>query len=117
MTIKIQFYTSPQASVAEQSRSRITVPQKMVDKLERVRRKAFAKRHQEARRYKGPAVISCKRQQFNHHKGQTYSNFSPEHLASGGWKDQRSKGDFFTINAIQGVRRPLLRHVVIPAVS
>ncbi|KAI0241906.1 putative ATP-dependent RNA helicase DDX28 [Lamellibrachia satsuma] len=90
------------ASVAEQSRSRITVPQKMVDKLERVRRKAFAKRHQEARRYKGPAVISCKRQQFNHHKGQTYSNFSPEHLASGGWKDQRSKGDFFTINAIQG---------------
>ncbi|KAK2181810.1 hypothetical protein NP493_375g02085 [Ridgeia piscesae] len=90
------------ASMGERFRSRITVPQKMVEKLERIRRKDLAKRHQEVRRYKGPVVISCKRQQFNHHKGQTYSNFSPEHLASGGWKDQRSKGDYFTINAVQG---------------
>ena len=96
-----------QASMGEKFRSRITVPQKMVEKLERIRRKDLAKRHQEVRRYKGPVVISCKRQQFNHHKGQTYSNFSPEHLASGGWKDQRSKGDYFTINAVQGVRESL----------
>ena len=84
----------------------------MVEKLERLRMKALAQHRQTLRRNKGPVVISCKRQQFNHYKGQRYSNFSPENLASGGWKDQRSRGDFFTINATQGVSETLLTHII-----
>ena len=56
--------------------------------------------------YKGPKVVSCKRKEYNHYKGQTYSNFNPEHLASHGWKHYKAAGDYFTLQAIQGVRVP-----------
>lgn len=81
---------------------RITQPQKMVQKLERVRAKKSSRKHQQWRQYKGPVIISCRNQSRNHHKGQTYSNFNPNHLASGTWKNSKSKLDYFTINATQG---------------
>ena len=56
----------------------------------------------------GPLIISCKRKEFNHYKGQTYSNFSPDHLASSGWKHYKSKGDYFTINAYRSVSTPFI---------
>lgn len=47
----------------------------------------------------GPVQISCRRSKYNHHKGQTYSDFSPDHLVSKGWKHRKSCGDYFTLNA------------------
>jgi len=79
------------------------VPQRMLKVLER--RHAKERLDQHSHRRKGQLVIACKRSQFNHHAGQTYSNFSPTELASGGWKHPKSKGDYFVINATHGVRK------------
>ena len=57
--------------------------------------------HQDKKR--GALVISCKKRQFNHHLGQTYSEFKPQMLASAGWKKRKSKGDYFVINAFRSV--------------
>ncbi|KAK2150928.1 hypothetical protein LSH36_382g03018 [Paralvinella palmiformis] len=78
---------------------RITLPHKILERLNRRHAKDAAKKHQTKRFYKGPLIISCKRKEFNHYKGQTYSNFSYNFLASGGWKHRLSVGDYFTINA------------------
>ena len=59
------------------------------------------KEHQDKKR--GALVISCKKRQFNHHIGQTYSDFKPQMLASAGWKKRQSKGDYFVINAFRSV--------------
>ena len=83
---------------------RITLPQRMVQKIERSIRKKASNKHQQMQHHRGPVIISCKKKSLNHRKGQTYSNFNPNHLASGNWKSPRSKSDFFTINATQGVR-------------
>jgi len=53
--------------------------------------------------HKKPVLISCKRKQFNHHLGQTYSNISVGDLASGGWKNRKHNSDYFTINAFKSV--------------
>ncbi|XP_050668717.1 probable ATP-dependent RNA helicase DDX28 [Leptidea sinapis] len=42
-------------------------------------------------------IISCKRPEFNHYEGQTYSKFEVVKLASQGWYHEKSKGDYFTI--------------------
>ncbi|KAK7080640.1 hypothetical protein SK128_003346 [Halocaridina rubra] len=44
-------------------------------------------------------VISCKRKEFNHHVGQSYSKFKEIPLASKGWHHKKSVGDHFVINA------------------
>ena len=75
----------------------------MALKIEKIKQKQASKRHQLKRTHRGPLVIACNRKEFNHHKGQTYSDFSPRNLASGGWKHVKSKGDHFTIQALQGV--------------
>ena len=82
---------------------RITLPHKMVERMRRENVKHAIKEHQAKRNYKGPVIISCKRKEFNHFHGQTYSEFSPQQLASGGWKHRQSKGDYFTINAYKSV--------------
>ncbi|CAF0710611.1 unnamed protein product [Brachionus calyciflorus] len=38
---------------------------------------------------------------FNHYTGQAYKNFSERNLASFGWRNRRSAGQYFTINAIR----------------
>ncbi|ELU12902.1 hypothetical protein CAPTEDRAFT_112901 [Capitella teleta] len=79
---------------------KVTFPARVVEKVLRNRGKRAAKAHQKKRTYKGPVVISCKRAQYNHRQGQPYSRFSPtENLSSGGWKNRKSVGDYFTINA------------------
>ncbi|XP_047001920.1 probable ATP-dependent RNA helicase DDX28 [Schistocerca americana] len=50
-------------------------------------------------KYEKEAVITCKRQEFNHYKSQTYRKFEVVPLASKGWYHKRSKGDYFIINA------------------
>ncbi|XP_071446149.1 probable ATP-dependent RNA helicase DDX28 [Hetaerina americana] len=54
--------------------------------------------HADVSKSKKAVVISCKRNEFNHFKGQTYNKFKPITLASKGWFHKKSKGDFFTIN-------------------
>jgi hypothetical protein len=60
---------------------------------------------------RGPLIISCKRKEFNHYKGQRYSDFSYNYLASGGWKHRKSVDDYFTINAYGSVSRVFLSHL------
>lgn len=79
---------------------RITIPHKMVDtinkKMEQKKELLSLKRKKKLQ-FKSPLVISCKRTEYNHHKGQTYSDFHPEVLASYGWKNRKSMGDHFTL--------------------
>ncbi|KAI8422803.1 hypothetical protein MSG28_006548 [Choristoneura fumiferana] len=42
-------------------------------------------------------IITCKRPEYNHYEGQTYSKFDGVKLASAGWLNVKSKGDYFTI--------------------
>lgn len=42
-------------------------------------------------------IISCKRPEYNHFEGQSYSKFDGVKLASSGWLHAKSKGDYFTI--------------------
>lgn len=83
---------------------KVKFPARILEKLLRSRGKKAAKKHQEKRTYKGPLIISSKKKKFNHYQGQHYSDFSPQCLSSGGWKNKKSKGDFFTINATSAVR-------------
>jgi len=83
--------------------TRITVPHRMVKHIEKKRLKKL-RSEQEPFWHGKPVLISCKRKQFNHHIGQTYSNISIEDLASGSWKGRKSKSDYFTINAFKPVR-------------
>ncbi|GAB1609626.1 probable ATP-dependent RNA helicase DDX28 [Argonauta hians] len=77
---------------------RITIPQKMVLNINKVTAKNEGrKRPKKPLRFKSPLVISCHREQFNHHKGQTYSDFDAKILASYGWKHRKSSGDHFTL--------------------
>lgn len=77
---------------------RITIPHKMQGQLQKLRQRQESTKNRFFKpSYKSPLVISCKRQNFNHHRGQTYSDWSPESLASYGWKSRKSAGDYFTI--------------------
>ncbi|XP_049868379.1 probable ATP-dependent RNA helicase DDX28 [Pectinophora gossypiella] len=42
-------------------------------------------------------IISCKRPEFNHYEGQSYSKFEGIKLASKGWLHAKSKNDYFII--------------------
>lgn len=42
-------------------------------------------------------IISCKRPEFNHYEGQSYSKFEGVKLASKGWLHSRSKNDYFIV--------------------
>ncbi|XP_076464397.1 putative ATP-dependent RNA helicase DDX28 [Babylonia areolata] len=77
---------------------RITIPHKTYARLQKLRsqRKAMEQTSKRSS-FKSPLVISCKRNNFNHHRGQTYSDFGPQTLASYGWKHRKSQGDFFTL--------------------
>ena len=82
----------------------ITVPQRMVKRMERLRAKEQAtKRKLWNHSRLGKLAIACGRPQFNHYVGQRYSDLTIKCLASGGWKHPKSKSDYFTINAIQSV--------------
>lgn len=85
---------------AEKTIPRITIPQKMLEKLNKKieTKKELQKLNQKTKlRFKSPLVISCRHQEYNHHKGQTYSDFRPQSLASYGWKNRKAVGDHFTL--------------------
>ncbi|PVD25641.1 hypothetical protein C0Q70_13300 [Pomacea canaliculata] len=77
---------------------RITIPVKMQKQLIKLRERKQHKQHQSKKpSFKSPLVISCKRSNYNHHRGQTYSDFGPSTLASYGWKNRKAAGDYMTI--------------------
>lgn len=90
-----------QAYVLENDLPRVTAPQKMIFNQEKKKIKLENKKKNIT--FKSPLIISCKRKQYNHYKGQTYSDFNPKVLASHGWKHRESAGDYFTINCYQKV--------------
>lgn len=79
----------------------ITVPQKMIDRLHKIKTKQALAQAEKKRKtiHKSPAVISGKRQEFNHYKGQSFNEFDVKKLSSHGWKHYKSKGDYFTIQS------------------
>lgn len=54
-------------------------------------------------------IISCKRPEFNHTKGQSYSKFEGMKLASQGWLHNKSKNDYFIVygNANKNEEKPV----------
>ncbi|CAL8111469.1 unnamed protein product [Orchesella dallaii] len=46
---------------------------------------------------KSQITIHCKRPEFNHYVGQSYSTKKDTPLASGAWRNRKSTGDFFTL--------------------
>ncbi|XP_076099302.1 putative ATP-dependent RNA helicase DDX28 [Mytilus galloprovincialis] len=94
--------------VGDRELPRITVPQKMMLNLEKQKLKKEIENKKKKIKFKSPLIISCKRSQYNHHKGQTYSEFDPKVLVSHAWKNTKSAGDYFTINSY-GKNPALLR--------
>jgi len=47
-----------------------------------------------------PTLISCRRQELNHKAGQQYGTLDTVALATQGWKNRKSFGDYFSINPI-----------------
>lgn len=56
-------------------------------------------------------IITCKRPEFNHYEGQSYSKFDGIPLASKGWMSKKSKNDYFIIygNANQKEEKPVYK--------
>nr|XP_026489489.1 probable ATP-dependent RNA helicase DDX28 [Vanessa tameamea] len=54
-------------------------------------------RYYSAQAKKKLPIISCKRAEFNHYEGQSYSKFEGVKLASQGWLNAKSKNDYFII--------------------
>lgn len=75
----------------------------MIQNIEKRKLKQEIENRRKKINFKSPRIISCKKPEFNHHKGQTYSEFKPTVLASHGWKGRKSAGDYFTINSYQRV--------------
>ncbi|KAK7103115.1 probable ATP-dependent RNA helicase DDX28 [Littorina saxatilis] len=84
--------------ISEVDLPRITVPHKMQSRLQKIRQRQRQDQPTIKKSvFKSPLVISCKRGNFNHHRGQTYNDFGPQALASYGWKSRKSAGDYFTV--------------------
>ncbi|ESN92026.1 hypothetical protein HELRODRAFT_186169 [Helobdella robusta] len=85
---------------------RITIPHQIVQSLEKAKYKNLLKDIKSKPVYdksQSNLIILCRRTEFNHYRGQTYTNFTPECLASRGWKSKKSKGDYIIINPRQGL--------------
>lgn len=56
-------------------------------------------------------IISCKRPEFNHYEGQSYSKFEGVKLASQGWLHNKSKNDYFIVhgNANKTEEKPMYK--------
>lgn len=76
------------------------VHRRAVKRSEKIRAKELEEAH--SRYYKGdrniPPVISCRRPELNHYKGQQYAPFKRLPLASEHWMSRSTIGDFFSFN-------------------
>ncbi|XP_063603489.1 probable ATP-dependent RNA helicase DDX28 [Penaeus indicus] len=81
----------------------IQIPHHMAEKMSRAKlkqkkidRQQFLQKSREGNR--SVPIINCKRKQFNHYLGQSYSKFEEVPLASKGWQHRKSAGDYFIIH-------------------
>ena len=83
----------------------IRIGHKMTQVIDKKRQKYLEKKIQEEKfsnsfRQSRRLLIACSNPNFNHYTGQAYKNFSERNFASYGWRNRRSAGQYFTINAI-----------------
>ncbi|CAF0773909.1 unnamed protein product [Adineta steineri] len=83
------------------TKNQITVPHSMIKNIERQRAKKIYKKEQDQDPpgdRTQPAVVACKRSEFNHYPGREYRHMTDKDVASSAWQHRLSKGDFFTID-------------------
>lgn len=68
-----------------------------MSKLRQIIRTSYCRYYSVQQAKKKLPIISCKRPEFNHYEGQTYSKFEGVKLASKSWLHPKSKGDYFVI--------------------
>ncbi|XP_013185334.2 probable ATP-dependent RNA helicase DDX28 [Amyelois transitella] len=68
-----------------------------MSKIRQIIRTSYCRYYSAQQSKKKLPIISCKRPEFNHFEGQTYSKFEGIKLASHGWLHDKSKGDYFII--------------------
>ena len=82
----------------------VTVQRRMTKRQDKLRAKALEAKH--SRFNQGdrniPPLISCRRSEVNHYKGQTYPPFKKLPLASEHWMSRSTIGDFFSFNPFRG---------------
>ena len=77
----------------------------MIERIQKIKtRQALEQAKKKKIDYKSPLIISGKRQEYNHHIGQPFSEFDVKKFSSHGWKHPKSKGDYFTIKNHNSVR-------------
>ena len=82
----------------------IRVNQRAIKRQEKIRMRELEAKH--SKYYKGdrnlPPIITCRRPELNHFKGQTYSPFKRLPLASEQWMSRKTIGDFFSFAPFRG---------------
>ncbi|KAL0831579.1 hypothetical protein ABMA28_002364 [Loxostege sticticalis] len=68
-----------------------------MSKLRQIIKTSYCRYYSVQQAKKKLPIISCKRPEFNHYEGQTYSKFEGVKLASKSWVHLTSKGDYFVI--------------------
>lgn len=58
-------------------------------------------------------IIKCKKKKLNHERNQKYEEFKEIPLASKGWKNKKSKDDYFTIDIYSDVIYHILMLIVL----
>lgn len=66
-------------------------------KMSKLRQLSYCRYYSVQQANKKLPIIACKRPEFNHFEGQTYSKFDGIKLASQGWLHPKSKNDYFII--------------------
>ncbi len=82
----------------------VRVHQRALKRREKQRGKELEAMHEKY--YRGdrdvPPIVSCRRTELNHFKGQVYPPFKKLPLASEHWPSRRTVGDFFSFNPFRG---------------
>lgn len=69
-----------------------------MSKLRQILKLSYCRYYSAQQAKKKLPIITCKRPEFNHYEGQTYSKFESLKLASDGWLHPKSKNDYFIIH-------------------
>lgn len=76
---------------------RITVPQRMLENLEKYKVREAQQKARKQRLNLKTLVIASKRKEYQFYKGQKFDVFDPDQLASHGWKHRKCGYDYFTL--------------------
>lgn len=104
---RISYIAIRNISLAGEHLPVITMPVKLRERISKIRKKMEVKEREKKRQLSMAGdpttpIITCKRSELNHNKGQSYSKFASIKLATKGWQNKKSDGDYFTINSHAG---------------